>query len=136
MVESAVELLILNSLAAMGCPVFFGPKPLDTRGIDCMAFDRATQKAFPISVTIGNDLADKVRKWLEVREEIVAAVGEHWSIHPVIVTAQPSANLVEIDLRSAKDAGMVVLSAESLSCLTGEPPDVKPFWKAINRKLL
>ena len=133
LVESAAELLILNSMAAMGCSVFFGPKPLDTRGIDCMAFDRANRKAYPISVTIGNDIAEKARKWLEVREEVLSAVEEHWSVHPVIVTAQPVGNILTTDLRSTTEAGVLVLTAENLSSLSDEPPDIRPFWNAINR---
>jgi hypothetical protein len=133
MVESAVELLVVNSLAALGCSVFFGAKPLDTRGLDCMAFDRANLNAFPISVTIGNDIGEKIRKWLEVRSEIASGIGDHWTLHPVVITAQPMSNVMPADIRSATEAGVLVLTAESLACLTNEPPDVRSFWESINR---
>jgi hypothetical protein len=70
---------------------------------------------------------------LEVRDEIASAIGEHWETHPVIVTAQPAANIMATDLRSAAEVGVVVLAAEALSCLAEQPPDVRPFWEAFNR---
>jgi hypothetical protein len=133
-VGAAAELLVLNGLAALGYPTFYGPSPFETSGVDIMTFDVTTKTAFAISVTVTEAIADKIGKLVLLREELDAAVGDDWHLSLVVVTIQPRGALVAARLKEANDDDVNVLTGEDLQPLMDESPDLRPFEQALHRR--
>jgi hypothetical protein len=132
-VESLIEVAIVNACASLGYAVFYAGTALQTTGVDCVAFDPGASDAFALSVTISNDVSDKTRKWLLVRDEVLKAIGGQWKLRAVIITAVPRASIVPSELADAADAGVLVLTKEDLSFLSDTHPDVSSFAEALRR---
>jgi len=132
-VAAAAELLLLNGLAALGYPTFYGPSPFETSGVDIMAFDATTKTAFAISVTVTEAIADKIGKLVMLRKELDVEVGEDWHLSLVVVTIQPRGALVAARLKEANDDNVNVLTGEDLQPLMDESPDLRPFEQALHR---
>lgn len=132
-VESLLEVAIVNACASLGYAVFYAGTALQTTGVDCMAFDLSERSAFALSITIGNDVADKATKWLLVHLEVAGAIGSQWKLRPVVITALRYQSLLQAELSSASEAGVLVLTAEDLTFLSDQTPDVTSFAEALRR---
>jgi hypothetical protein len=132
-VDVAAELLVLNGLAALGYPTFYGPSPFETSGIDIMTFDVSTQTAFAISVTVTEAITDKIGKLRLVKPEVAAAIGEAWRLELIVITIQPKEILLPSRLQEASEAGVSILTGEDLRSLMDEEPDLRPFEQALRR---
>jgi hypothetical protein len=132
-VDIAAEILVLNALAALGYPAFYGPHKFETPGVDFVAFDIEGQIAYAISVTTGEDIIAKLGKLLIVRPEISKGLGDKWQLRMVIITTLPRGSLVGAAIESASKENVLVLSGDDLSSLMEESPDAYPFGEALRR---
>lgn len=132
-VDVAAELLVLNGLAALGYPTFYGPSPFETPGVDIMTFDFSTQSAFAISVTITEAITDKIGKLRLVEPEVAAAIGDTWRLNLIVITIQPKGVLLPSRLQEASEAGVTVLTGEDIRSLMDEEPDLRRFEQALHR---
>ncbi len=107
--------------------MLFGGTLLQTTGVDFVALDETRATAFAVSVTIGNDVADKVRTWLLVKASISDALSPVWDVRPVIITAQESKAIPAVGKTSAFDEGVQLITAEQIQCLREDPPDLQHF---------
>ena len=123
----AFELAIANALGALGYSVLFAGHQLQSAGVDLVAFDKASRRAYMISATTGNDLESKLRTWLAMRPSIVSLLEPEWTLRPVIITSQLTESLVGIELGACQRHGVLVLAAEQLAPLAELPPDLQTF---------
>jgi hypothetical protein len=123
----AFELAIANVFSSLGYNVLFGGTLLQTTGVDFVALDETRATAFAVSVTIGNDVADKVRTWLLVKASISDALSPVWDLRPVIIMAQELQAIPAIAKTSAFDEDVQLITAEQIQCLREEPPDLQYF---------
>jgi len=123
----AFELALANAFGAVGYSVIFAGHLLQSAGVDLIAFDDTSHRAYVISATTGNDLAGKLRTWLSMRPNIAPPLEAEWTIRPVIITTQPAESLVASELADCQRHDVLVLAAEQLTPLAETPPDVRTF---------
>jgi hypothetical protein len=123
----AFELALANSFGALGYSVLFAGHLLQAAGVDLVAFDDASRRAYVISATTGNDLASKLRTWLAMRPIIGPSLEPEWRLRPVIITTQPAQSLVVSELADCGRHDVLVLAAEQLTPLAEAPPDLQTF---------
>jgi hypothetical protein len=99
-------------------------KPL---ALTFVALDEPRATAFAVSVTIGNDVVDKVRTWLLVKASISNALSPVWDVRPVIITAQESHAIPAIGKTTAFNEGVQLITAEQIQCLREDRPDLQQF---------
>ena len=128
--SDAFELALANSLGALGYGVLFAGHILKTPGIDLIAFDEASRRAYIVSATVSNDIDRKLKSWLDLELWIRARLEPQWQIRPVIATTQPYSSLTHQDLVAAVDRQVLVLTAESLNTLKETEPDLN-LWSEL-----
>ena len=135
--ESAdsLELAVANALAGLGWPSVFGGTALKTPGVDLVAFDSSTKRAYAISATIANDIGSKLREWLRVRASVQDVLTPLWQVQPVIVTTSSLDACLASDLEDARGELVLVIGADSLECLSESPPDLLQFKAALETKV-
>ena len=127
----AFELALANACGAIGLGVMFAGHLLQSAGVDFVAFDASTHRAYVISATTGNDIEEKLRTWLSVAPLVANGLAPEWSIRPVIITSQPSETLIGESLRSCYLRGVLVLASEQLAPLKEAPPDLEMFGRLL-----
>ncbi len=110
--SDAFELAISNALGALGFGVLFAGGILKTAGIDLVAFDNATHRAYAISAVTGIDIEKKLRTLVEMDPWLRRALEPEWPLRLVIITTQPGESLLEDDLPACHRRGVLVMTAE------------------------
>ena len=97
----ALELALANACGALGYGVLFTGHLLKSAGVDLIAFDETSGRAYVVSGTIGNDIIEKLRTWLAMEPLIVQDLLPEWTPRPVIITSQSRSTLITEELRYA-----------------------------------
>lgn len=116
-----LELGVGNALAAYGWQVVHGGAPLATEGIDLLALHEPTRRAIGLSVTLGNDIGEKLRRLLDARQELAPVLSE-WDVGWGILTSLDTDNVVSGDIADCTRAGVSVFTGEVLR-LVGDDLD-------------
>jgi hypothetical protein len=123
--SDALELALANVCGALGYGVFFAGHMLKSQGVDLIAFDDASGRAYVISATIGNAIGDKLRTLMNVLTDIRKELNPVWEVRPVIITTQPA--LLPEDLTACYRQVTLVLWDQHLAPLKESPPDLETF---------
>ncbi len=129
-VSQQFEIIIANSFSALGFSVFFGGTILKTPGIDLVAFELTDGKVYVVSVTVSNDVDEKLRSLFIAIEDLRFAF-EGWQISLLIVSMESERTFLHNDIVNAQKAGVVILGQESLEALTFDPPNLDYFRKIL-----
>jgi hypothetical protein len=132
--KDAFEVAVANACGGLGYAVLFGGTVLGTQGVDLVAFDQRRGTAYAISVTVSNDIADKLRELKLVRGQLDVGLSASWKVKPVIITGQPAARLLQGDRQSADQERTLLLTLEDLQGLIEEPVDLDALDAALQRE--
>jgi hypothetical protein len=127
----ALELALANACGAIGFGVFFAGHLLQSAGVDLIAFDADSKRAYVISATVGNDIAGKLRTLLAIEPAIAQTLVPEWTPRLVIITSQPGSTLLAQDLSASYGRRVLVLAAEQLAPLKELPPDLQMFRQTL-----
>lgn len=125
-VQDNFEVLLSNVCGSLGYSVLFGGRALSTGGIDFIAFDSQTKQVYLFSVTVSNDVREKVRTLVLALEDIRPDLNG-WSLCPLIVCRVTTNCFLPEDLRNAQELGIPILGEEDLESLKTDPPDLERF---------
>ena len=108
-----LELGVGNALVAAGWQVLHGGVPAAVEGIDLVAFHEPSQRALCLSITLGNNLGEKLRRMLDTRQSLAPVLSE-WRPWWAILTSLDGGNIVAGDVEDCLRQGVSVLTSEDL----------------------
>ncbi len=131
----ALELAIANACTALGYATMFGGTVLQTPGIDLIAFDAEGKVAYAVSVTVSNDIPQKIRTLRLVLPDLEQALAPSWLVKPVVLTSLPSEKVNKADVQLAIDEQMLLLTLDDLGGLLEAPPNLDDLDGGLRRPI-
>ncbi len=127
----ALEMALANACTSAGLQVLFGGSTLSTPGVDFVAFDELPATAYAVSVTSWNNVGKKLEEVLRVRQQIADALAPSWALVLVIASSDSRTQLRASAVADSAASGVTLLTAEDLTPLTTEPPDVEAWLQVL-----
>jgi hypothetical protein len=114
-----LELGVGNALVAAGWQVLHAGVPAAVEGIDLVAFHEASQRALCLSITLGNNLGEKLRRMLDTRQALAPVLSE-WRPWWAVLTSLDGVNIVAGDVDDCLRQGVSVFTSEDLRMIAGD----------------
>lgn len=124
--QDRFEVALSNVCGALGYAVLFGGRALSTSGADFVAFDATRSRAYVFSVTLSNNVNEKLRT-LKLFLHDIGDASTGYMLCPIVVCQVARECFLPEDLRNAQECSISVLGQEDLEPLTVEPVDLERF---------